>query len=315
MKAIELNTLPHSRAKALLETGVPVYLTVNPVEYHGPHLPLYNDHLLSVAASEDLHERLNRLYPDWPLVFAAPVHMGVDPVPGFGSVAHPYQAVRAAVVRACEGLLALGAKRVILMTFHGSPLHAMAIQAGVEFLRAHGVTSVAPFNWVLHEFMNYKPGAFAHALEPVRDPEIRERISRDLALDFHGGFFETSLVLHYRPEVVSPDYARLPACPQISPQPVFNWLSRALGRLGFARLSAELHFAAYGMGWLKLKPLPGYTGCPHLANAESGARFAEAIMDRYFHGVEAAFTRQEPSPEPIMKWVATLTFGGRLAPH
>ena len=30
--------LPHSRARSLLSRGAPVYLPVNPVEFHGPHL-------------------------------------------------------------------------------------------------------------------------------------------------------------------------------------------------------------------------------------------------------------------------------------
>ena len=31
----------------LLATGAPVFLCVNPVEYHGPHLSLHNDRLIS----------------------------------------------------------------------------------------------------------------------------------------------------------------------------------------------------------------------------------------------------------------------------
>ncbi|MBI3544025.1 MAG: hypothetical protein HY075_12205 [Deltaproteobacteria bacterium] len=57
METIELNALPHAKATDVLATGAPVYLFVNPVEYHGPHLPLYNDYHLSFASSQDLRSR------------------------------------------------------------------------------------------------------------------------------------------------------------------------------------------------------------------------------------------------------------------
>ena len=49
--AVRVFDLPHSRARALLATGAPVYLSVNPVEFHGPHLSLHNDLVVSRALS------------------------------------------------------------------------------------------------------------------------------------------------------------------------------------------------------------------------------------------------------------------------
>jgi hypothetical protein len=37
--------VPHHDARRLARSGAPVYLTINPVEYHGPHLSLHNDRL------------------------------------------------------------------------------------------------------------------------------------------------------------------------------------------------------------------------------------------------------------------------------
>ncbi len=62
----ELLDLPHRRATTLLSSGAPVYLLVNPVEYHGPHLSLHNDRLVSMGLVRGLHARLADAH-DWPL--------------------------------------------------------------------------------------------------------------------------------------------------------------------------------------------------------------------------------------------------------
>ena len=39
-------SMPHAEAREALATGAPVFLCVNPVEYHGPHLSLRQDNRL-----------------------------------------------------------------------------------------------------------------------------------------------------------------------------------------------------------------------------------------------------------------------------
>ncbi|HEY4219853.1 MAG TPA: hypothetical protein VGO62_00890, partial [Myxococcota bacterium] len=60
---IDVNDLPHSEARRALSSGAPVFLLVNPVEFHGPHLPLHNDELIALGLARDLHERLFGAHP------------------------------------------------------------------------------------------------------------------------------------------------------------------------------------------------------------------------------------------------------------
>ena len=55
----QLLYVPHHRTRALLASGLPVHVLVNPVEYHGPHLSLGNDRILSERIARRLHARLN----------------------------------------------------------------------------------------------------------------------------------------------------------------------------------------------------------------------------------------------------------------
>src|SRR5258706_840140 len=118
---ISLLDVPHQEARRLVRSGAPVYLTINPVEYHGPHLPLHNDRLISLGLLRDLHARLAAHEPDRPLLLGADLEIGVEPCPGIGS-RHPPLPIPPELVReACPALVELGATRVVLMTFHGSP--------------------------------------------------------------------------------------------------------------------------------------------------------------------------------------------------
>lgn len=314
MRELELFDLPHAEAGRLVAGGAPVYLTINPVEYHGPHLSLHNDRLVSRGVVRDLHRRLDARHPDWPLLFASDLEIGVEPCPGIGSRHTPFPVARDLVVESCRALVELGAQRVVLMTFHGSPLHNLAIEAGIELLVENGVRAIAPFNIVLREMLSLDATKYAAAFTHVEDRDERESMIRDLRFDFHAGFFETSMALHYAPESVAPSYRQLPPCPRVMPDATLEYAARIARRMGARELAAELEFAATGKGWYALRPFYGYTGRPHRATAEAGAIFADAMLDQYASGVEAVLDGRGSSPLPIMAWVEAVTFGGRLNP-
>lgn len=135
---------------------------------------------------------------------------------------------------------------------------------------------------------------------------------RELHLDFHAGFFETSMALHLAPHSVSPRHLELPPCPPIVPDVLAANASRVARLAGRDVLARELAFAASGLGWTKLDPFPGYTGRPHRATAAAGAVFARFVLDGYERLVEDVLVGDARSPSPIMPWVATVTAGGRL---
>lgn len=148
-----------------------MFLTVNPVEYHGPHLSLHNDRLVSLGLIRDLHERLLVRHPEWPLLVAADLEVGVEPCSGPGSR-------------------------------HGR--YAIAVEPGP------GGAAI--------DNSRFAP-AFAH----VADPDERAEMLRTLRHDFHAGFFETSVALHYAPESVSPEHRGLPPCPPFGQARMHPW--------------------------------------------------------------------------------------------
>ena len=306
--------LPHAEASRLVATGAPVYLSVNPVEYHGPHLSLHNDRLISEGLIADVHARLSRHRPSWALLRAADLEIGVEPCPGVGSRHTPFAIARELVLEACRALAELGCKRVVIMTFHGSPLHGLAIEAGVELLIELGVQVIAPFNYVLRELLMLDdPTEYAAAFTHVDDRQERAAMMAELRTDFHAGFFETSMALKYAPASVSPRYRDLPPCPEVRPDPALALASRAASAMGRDVLSRELMFAAQGKGWNAMRPFYGYTGRPHQASAAAGEVFANAMLDRYERPMLDVLDGKARSPKPIMQWVNVVSMGGRLS--
>lgn len=305
--------LPHRRATGLLASGAPVYLLVNPVEYHGPHLSLHNDGLLSQGLIRRLHARLQADH-DWPLIVAADLEIGVEPVPGPGSRPLSYATVRAQVRRACEALLELGARKVVLMTFHGAPLHSIALQAGADLLEGNGVRVLSPMNLMLEGLVEFDPELRAALTATIADPAVREAQEADPAFDVHAGFIETSLALALCPEGVSEDYERVAPCPEIRPVGWMRALADRLEGWGRAEAAQQLRFAAWGIGWQRLDPHPGYSGMPHVANEAAGALLLDRVLAECEAKARAIFSGEAANPRPLAEWLATASLGGRLGP-
>lgn len=304
MRPIAILERPHGEARRLLASGAPVWLPVNPQEYHGPHLSLHNDLLVAAGLLRDVHARLGA-HHDWPLLHAPDLGVGCGTVRGPGSRPVPYGTVRRLVLRACDAIAELGARAVVLVSFHGDPQHNLAIEAGVQRLRARGVRAFAPMHVLLRELMTLAdPSPFAAVVAPIPDPDDRRAALEGLPLDLHAGFAETSLALHYAPETVAPDWRQVPPCPTWRPVRALALAAAAARAAGRRELARELAYAAKGLGWLWLRPFPGYTGRPHLANAESGRVLAGLLAERFAAVAEDVLVAGATPPPPVMRWLS-----------
>ena len=302
----------YDETRALCASGAPIYIGVNPVEFHGPHLSLHNDTLISMGLARALHSRLVERSPAWPFLLAADLEVGVEPTSGLGSRHTRYEIVRELVVEASAALANLGAQRVVFMTFHGAPLHAMAIQAGVDYLQQRGVRALSPLNVVLKLMLELNPTDYAPAVAHIVDPAERQALLDSLQFDFHAGFFETSLALHFAPLSVSPELASVSDCPTVEFDAKMLAASRVAALVGRTQLAAELRYAAFGIGWNALRPFPGYTSRPRHATAMAGAFFANRILEEYVKVVDQVLYHGASAPEPIMQWIPALTLNGRV---
>ncbi|MCC7536353.1 MAG: creatininase family protein [Deltaproteobacteria bacterium] len=316
-KPISLLDRPHAEARALLATGAPVFLCVNPVEYHGPHLSLHNDAIVSKALATAMHARLRIAHPEWPLLYGGDLEVGVEPASGPGSRHTSFAIARSLIREACRALVELGVERVVVLTFHGSPLHNLAIESGLRLLERSGVRAIAPMPLLLEQLVTLDPERLRaldveDAFATVVDEDERRAVRDGLALDFHAGFFETSVALHCAPGSVSAAFRKLPPCPVFRADPRMLAVARVARAAGRTRLADELGFVAHGLGWYALRPFPGYTGRPHLASAEAGRVLVERIVERFVAATDDVFAGRAARPRPVLEWIAAASLGGRV---
>ena len=205
---------------------------------------------------------------------------------------------------ACQALAELGAERVVIVTFHGSPLHSLALDAGVRWLGRQGVPALSPLNLLLRAMLDLNVEDYADAYATIEDPAERAAIMREAPLDLHAGFLETSLALHYAPSSVDPIHTTLPPCPEVVPDAKLLAASRAAERFGRTALAKELRFGAFGVGWHALRPFPGYTSRPSHASREAGAVIARHMVGEFAATTARVLGGEEPPPAPIMPWIA-----------
>lgn len=304
---------PHSALKVIAESGWPVHVFVNPVEYHGPHLSLGNDRILSERLARRLHDRLCVSQGDMAFVVGGHIDFGCDPCPGLGSTNLSYGQLKHLILTQAEGLAQLGVQRVIYHTFHGSPFHNHAIHAGIDYLQTRGVKALNVFDLAVAMILDFQPERYAPLRRFLASDAEFELVMSKLPDDYHAGFFETSIALYLAPETVASDYGALPPCPDFQARPLLQRLSKGLRPLW--KQADELDHATKTLAWMALKPFPGYTGVPHLASAAAGDYYVEQlILPHYERTTRNVLWGRDPAPRTPLGWSRPLAplIGGRV---
>lgn len=311
---IHILDLPHHEmVDVIRSTDAPIFLAVNPVEFHGPHLSLHNDRLITEGLSRDLHAALARGRDDYPFLVAHDLELGAEPCSGPGTRHVSYALVRSAVLEAVRALEELGAKRIVINTFHGGGLHNLAIEEACRAFGRSGGRAFGPLAVALRAMVDLDPALLADAVATVPDVH-RAAVAEDLRFDFHAGWLETSLALHYAPQSVSPRYVDLRPAAALRRDPLLGLLSRTAAAIGARSTATELDFLATAVSWPRLRPFVGYTGRPHLATAEAGARIAARFIERYAAVAKDVLEGGAELPRAPFRYLRAVTLGGRLAP-
>ncbi|HET8577878.1 MAG TPA: creatininase family protein [Methylomirabilota bacterium] len=186
-----------------------IVLTVSPLETHGPHLPIGVDAFTARHFAEAIAGRLVAERQGWSAVLAPTLHLGSFTFDTVGTVKVRQRVVRDAVIDYGAALARAGFRFILVSNGHGGPGHLVALEEAAGFVsRRYGVTMASFTGHLAWEFLR---GRYLPKIEAALGRPLSEDERKAFAEDAHGGWWETSIMLLLRPDLVDGGYRMLPA--------------------------------------------------------------------------------------------------------
>lgn len=230
---------------AALATDSVVVVPVGAIEQHGPHLPVSTD----MTIAQGVADAVAAWVTDGSVLIMPVVSYGKsdEHLDFAGTVSLDEKTLLTTLIALGQGVRRAGIGRIVFLNAHGG--NVPVIQIACRRLRVEvGLIAVAA-GWVTM--------GLPEELLPTR--EVQD--------DIHGGFTETSVMLHLRPDLVDMEMAEtfVPASARIAGQ---NEILRMLGPVSMGWVAQDLH-------------PKGAAGDARRATADAGARIVEHVASRY----------------------------------
>jgi len=211
LTVFRLEELSTPQLDALDRARTVVILTVSPLETHGPHLPLGVDAFTARHFAESVADRLVAARPGWSVVLAPTLPLGSFTFETVGTVAVRQRVVRDVVVDYGRALARAGFRHVLISNGHGGPGHLVALEEAAAIVSRRYSIMMASFTG--HLAWEFLRGRLLPRMEAALGRPLSPAERQAFSEDAHGGWWETSIMLALRPDLVDDGYRDLPAAP------------------------------------------------------------------------------------------------------
>lgn len=185
-----------------------ILITVSPLEEHGPHLPLGVDAFTARHFADELAGRLVAARAGWSAVLAPTLYLGSFTFEGVGTVTVRQRVVRDVLVDYGEAFARAGFGTILVANGHAGPTHLTALdEASAIVSRRHGVRMASLSGPLARQF---RSGRFLDKVEAALGRSLSDAERRAFAEDAHAGWWETSMMLLLRPDLVDGAWRMLP---------------------------------------------------------------------------------------------------------
>ena len=185
-----------------------VVLTVSPLEEHGPHLPLGVDAFTARHFASEIAERLVAARPGWAAVLAPTLHLGSFTLDGVGTVNVRPRVVRDTLVDYGQSLVRAGFRYILVANGHAGPTHLAALDEAATIVSRE--TGVIMASLSGHLAWAFRSGRFLDRVEAALGRPLTVEERQAFTDDAHGGWWETSMMLMLRPDLVDGGFRDLP---------------------------------------------------------------------------------------------------------
>jgi creatinine amidohydrolase len=194
--------------RKLAEANAVVILPISPLEEHGPHLPLGTDAIFAQHFAGMAAEIVTKSEPDTPVVLAPLVPVGTHVYRFMGSVFIRQRVIRNLVIDYGCSLARAKFKRLLIVSSHGGPGHMVALdEAATSLTKYHKIDTINLTSTIIYKFLT---GELAERISAACARPLTDEEKSVLAMDYHAGWWETSMMLLLHPELVDQSYRELP---------------------------------------------------------------------------------------------------------
>lgn len=182
-------------------------LSVGPLEEHGPHLPLGVDVFVAEYMAERIIERINKDHPDFTIVKFPPLHVGSGGIRWLGTINSKQRTMRKIVEDYCRHLGKHNFRYVLLSNGHGGLGHVVALEeAARRCSRKYNMSVISPSGRVAYNLLT---GQYIHEVEAHLGVQFSNEEKEKIKQDSHAGWFETSIMMLIKPDLVKQQYKDL----------------------------------------------------------------------------------------------------------
>lgn len=208
MSGPAVDALDRDRTLAIIPFGI--------LEFHGPHLPYGTDLFINEAVTERMIGALSAAEPSLELLLHPTIPLGSFGIenlspsrfPSIGSFVIPPETLTELVKALAGNFARFGFKRLAIVSFHGAPVHCTAVNRGADEAQAElGIQAIPVLSYLFFPlfFGGKYLDRFQDRMEGRLSAEEREALRRFV----HAEAFETSAILHLKPELVDGSYRKL----------------------------------------------------------------------------------------------------------
>ena len=189
-------------------TRTAVFIPISPIEGHGPHLPLGLDLFNAEYFAEQAASMAVAGKPEFDAVICRAIPLGTQLYKQPGSLKTDNTAVYVIARDMGASLAGWGFRFIFIVSGHGSPKDIVALEAAARKvsrrykIQMHNLSGAMAVRFLRGEFIEKISAGLSIPLDHRR----RELLKRDV----HGGWWETSMMLYLKPDLVDSLYKTLP---------------------------------------------------------------------------------------------------------
>jgi creatinine amidohydrolase len=185
-----------------------IFIPISPIEGHGPHLPLGVDFFNAEFFAEKAARISLEKKPDFDAVVCRGIPLGAQLYKQPGSLRIDSGTLYNIMTGVGASLAIWGYRYIFVLSGHGSPRDMVALESACRRIsrrfevRMHNLSGAIAIRFLSGEFTDRISASLSR---PLTD---EERVL--LQKDTHGGWWETSMMLYLKPELVDELYRSLP---------------------------------------------------------------------------------------------------------